>query len=88
MADIIVIIAAGIFAAGVVAGIIAVISIGIHREERRFRIQQDLSLGGEMADVHLPQEAPDRVTGGARRLMGLYVRRQPASAPIDQQLLV
>ena len=59
MAVIIAILVAGMFLAGAVVGIIAIVSIGIRREERQF----SLSRG-----------APDQVSHGARYLTGLYVR--------------
>lgn len=46
---------------GVVIGIIAVVSLGIRREDR--------------PGSRLPVDANDRVTRGARQLTGLHVRR-------------
>jgi hypothetical protein len=51
--------AIALVAAGVVIGVIAMVSLGIHREERQFTLT-----GGTQ----------DRVTRGARRLTGLYSR--------------
>jgi|HubBroStandDraft_4_1064222.scaffolds.fasta_scaffold1965260_1 hypothetical protein len=48
-----------VFVAGAVAGVIAVVSAGIRREER---------------DFMLTAEAPDRMSQGTRMLTGLYVR--------------
>ena len=66
--------AIALVATGVVTGIIAVVSLGIRREDRRGR--------------RLPVDANDRITRGTRQLTGLYVRRpggperpsEPASA--------
>lgn len=51
----------GIFALGVVAGIVAVVSLGSRREDR---------------GPFLREDGPDNLTRGARRLTGLYVRRE------------
>lgn len=59
----IVVIIVGIFAVGVVAGIV-VVSLGVRREDRR---------------PFLPEAGPDQLTRGARRLTGLYVRQAPAN---------
>src|SRR5262249_17282268 len=59
------IIVAGIFAIGVVAGIVAVVSLGVRREDN---------------GPFLPLEGPDRLTAGARRLTGLFVRHAPYRA--------
>jgi hypothetical protein len=59
MAVIIAILVAGFFLAGAVVGIIAIVSIGIRREERHFS---------------LARGAPDQMSQGARLLTGLYVR--------------
>jgi hypothetical protein len=61
MASSLFIIALGIFAIGVVAGIIWVVSLGSRREDR---------------DPFLLEEGPNNLTRGARRLTGLYVRRE------------
>lgn len=62
MASTLIIIALGIFAIGVVAGIIWVVSLGSRREDR---------------DPFLDEEGHNNMTRGARRLTGLYVRREP-----------
>lgn len=62
MASSLLIIALGIFAIGVVVGIIWVVSLGSRREDR---------------DPFLLEEGPNNLTRGARRLTGLYVRREP-----------
>lgn len=54
----------GIFVAGVAAGIVVIVSLGIRREER------DLTLTGR---------APNRKSQGARSLTGLYVRQRSDS---------
>jgi hypothetical protein len=58
------IIAVAIFAAGVAAGIIAVVSLGSRREERQ---------------MSLNRAAPDQLTKAARLLTGLHVSH-PSSA--------
>jgi hypothetical protein len=57
---IVLIIVLGIFAIGVAVGIVAVVSLGVRQED----------LGP------LSHEGPDRLTRGARRLTGLYVRQE------------
>jgi hypothetical protein len=81
----IVIVLLGIFVIGVVAGTIAVVCLGVRREDN---------------GPFLPEEGPDRLTRGARRLTGLYVRQAPPApweatepllayrAPADRDLLV
>jgi hypothetical protein len=60
-----------IFLAGATAGIIAVVSAGIRREEHEFS---------------LTRGAPGRVSQGTRALTGLYVRqRTDASATPSQR---
>jgi hypothetical protein len=56
-----------VFIAGVSAGIIAVVSAGIHREERDFASRRD------EPDFPVALLAPDRMTQGARRVAGLHV---------------
>ena len=62
-AAVVLIIVLGIFAVGVVAGIVVVVSLGVRRED-----------GGPF----LPEAGPDQLTRGARRLTGLWVRQVPA----------
>jgi hypothetical protein len=62
MAATIIVIALVVFAAGAVAGVIALVSLGIRREER---------------DFTLTRRAPGQLTQGTRRVTGLWVR-QPA----------
>ncbi len=70
-----VLIIVGIFAIGVVAGIIVVVSLGVRRED---------------SGPFLPEAGPDQLARGARRLTGLYVRQAPARQRdhVDQDLLV
>jgi hypothetical protein len=55
------------FIAGVSAGIIAVVSAGIHREERDFASRRD------EPDFTVALLAPDRMTQNVRRVAGLHV---------------
>jgi hypothetical protein len=55
-----------IFAAGAAVGAIALVSWGIHREER---------------DFSLTREAPTQVSHRARTLTGLYVRQRTDARP-------
>lgn len=52
--------AAALLIAGVALGVLAVVSLGIRREER---------------DLSLTNDITDRAARGARRLNGLYTRR-------------
>lgn len=70
MAALIALAAICLFAAGVAAGIISVVTIAIHREERNFT---------------LASEAPDNVTRAGRWLNGLYVRTPRRAATGDRQ---
>ena len=89
MLGIMLIAATGIFAIGIVVGIVAVVSHGIHREEkrfqqeRRFRKKHGMWAGPEAPDYFLAGQAPDGVTFAARRLNGLHVRRLPSSIRHD-----
>ncbi len=68
MAGTMIVIALIIFAAGVAAGAILLVSWGIRREER---------------DFTLTSRALDPVAGGTRRVTGLYVRqRTDAGLPL------
>jgi hypothetical protein len=84
--------AAGIFAIGMVVGIVAVVSHGIHREEkrfqqeRRFREERGIWAGPDTPEYFLAEEAPDRVSMTIRRLNGLYVRHLPSSIDHDADL--
>lgn len=57
--------AAGVFAAGIATGVIAVVSLAVRREER---------------NLTLTSEPTDTVTRAGRRLNGVYVRT-PGSTP-------
>jgi hypothetical protein len=84
MATIVLIAAIGIFVIGVVVGVIAMVTHGIHRErrryeqERRYRDEHGLWDDPEAPGYFLSDEAPDGVSLAARRFNGLYVRRPPA----------
>lgn len=91
MTAIVLVAAAGMFVLGVVAGVVAVVSYGIHREQRRFRGEQDIGAGPDARGSFLAEQAPDVVSRTARRLNGLYVRHAPhgkeppvATAPQSQ----
>jgi hypothetical protein len=77
MTAIVLVAAAGMFVLGVVAGIVAVVSYGIHRERKRLCDEQDICGGPDAPENFLAEQAPDVVSGGARRLNGLYVRHLP-----------
>jgi hypothetical protein len=79
MAAIVLVAAAGTFVLGVVAGIVAVVSYGIHREQKRLRDEQDIWAGPD-AESFLAEQAPDVVSGTARWLNGLYVHHLPPQA--------
>jgi hypothetical protein len=95
MANLLMIIAAGVFGAGIVVGIVIVVSIGIRREEGRFLETQRLReerffRTGEIEPGYLLESAPDGLTWGARRTTGLWIRRRPSTAAhtSDQDLLI
>jgi hypothetical protein len=81
MAGIALIAAIGIFAVGVVVGVIAMVTHGIHREQRRYeevrryRDEHGLWADADAREYFLTDEAPDGVSLAARRWNGLYVRR-------------
>jgi hypothetical protein len=66
MAALIAVAALALFAAGAIAGIIAVVSVAIRREER---------------NLTLTSATPDHVTRAARLLNGVYVRAPRSAAP-------
>jgi hypothetical protein len=68
----VVIVAAVIFAIGVVAGVNFIVIIGIRREERDF-LRTGL--------ISMTRRAPGRASGGARSLTGLYVGQRTNSLP-------
>jgi hypothetical protein len=93
MTSIALIAALGIFAVGVVVGIVAVVSHGVRREQRRYeqtrRYREELGIWDGTAapgGYFLTEQAPDAVSHAARRLNGLYVRRGPAPGRYDDQL--
>jgi protein-S-isoprenylcysteine O-methyltransferase Ste14 len=70
MAALIALAAVSLFAAGVIAGIIGVVSVAIRREER---------------NLTLTSEATDHVTRAGRWLNGLYVRAPRRAAAADRE---
>jgi hypothetical protein len=93
MASIALIAAIGIFVVGVVVGVIAMVTHGIHRERRRYeqtrryRDEHGLWEDPEAPEYFLSDEAPDGVSLAARRLNGLYVRR-PTVPRHDSELVL
>ncbi len=79
MATIALIAAIGFFAVGVVVGVIAMVTHGIHRERRRYeetrryRDEHGLWDDPDVPEYFLTDEAPDGVSLAARRFSGLYV---------------
>lgn len=73
MAALIIIAAAGVLIAAGTAGFILFVSVGITREERRFRRTRQLSL---------TRRAPGPVSARARSVNGLYVSRPAAVVPV------
>jgi hypothetical protein len=73
--------AIGIFVVGIVVGVVAMVTNGIHRERRRYqearRFRDEHGVWGdaEAPEYFLSDEAPDGVSQAARRFNGLYVRR-------------
>ncbi|HEY1344211.1 MAG TPA: hypothetical protein VGF54_04355 [Streptosporangiaceae bacterium] len=72
MADTLAAIAIVVFAAGIVVGVIVIVSVGIWREERDF-LRTGL--------ISMTRRAPGRASGGARSLTGLYVGQRMDSGP-------
>jgi hypothetical protein len=72
MADTLAAIAIVVFTAGIVVGVIVIVSLGIKREERDF-LRTGL--------VSMTRRPPDRFSGGARSLTGLYVGQPTDSRP-------
>jgi hypothetical protein len=70
MADTLAAIAIVVFTAGIVVGVIVIVSIGIWREERDF-----LRTGV----ISMTRRAPGRASDGARSLTGLYVGQRTGS---------
>jgi hypothetical protein len=84
MANLLMIIAAGVFGAGIVVGVVVAVSAGIRREERRFlevqRLREERFFRtGEIEPGYLPEAPPDGLTWGARRMTGLWIRRRPTT---------
>jgi hypothetical protein len=71
-----------VFIAGVGAGIIAVVSAGIHREER------DLARRRYEPDFTLALQAPDRMTYNVRKVAGLHVLDLDADVDSREEILV
>jgi hypothetical protein len=93
MAAIALIAAIGIFVVGVVVGVIAMVTNGIHRERRRYeearRYRDEHGLWDDSGarEYFLTDDAPDGVSHAARRLNGLYVRR-PTDHRHDAELVL
>src|SRR5215471_12190977 len=83
-----VIIVAAIFIIGAVAGLVAVVGIGIRheellfREERRYREAQDSWPGPDGPNQFFSAVPPGLVCHGARALTGLWIRRERGADPI------
>lgn len=88
MAEAIIIIIVGIFASGVVAGGVMIVSLGIHAEERQLRQRQRASLTNPEQDVRTPEEPPSEFAGGARAIAGLHVSRYRMPEPEQSPHLV
>jgi hypothetical protein len=89
----------GIFIAGAVAGVMTAIGLAVgceqrrcRREQWRFRRDGETFLsqeGQERTDAFITDHAPDRLTGGARWMTGLYVRHtRPEADGFREDLLV
>ena len=83
-----VIIVAAIFIMGAVAGLVAVVSIGIRheellfREERRYREEQSNWLGPDGPNQFFSAVPPNPICHGARALTGLWIRRERGADPL------
>jgi hypothetical protein len=79
----VIIVGVAIFAIGAVAGIFALTSLSIKREERDFR---------RTGRISMTRLAPNRISHGTRGLVGLYVRQRmdldPAAATLYEDTLV
>jgi hypothetical protein len=71
-----------VFIAGVSAGIIAVVSAGIQREER------DLGRRRNEPDFTLTLQAPNRMTHNVRRVAGLHVLDLDADVDSHDEMFV
>jgi len=78
----------GLLATGAALAIVAAVSIGIRREERRFRERRSfLQEQGDWPGPAVPARfftdtAPDGVSRFARALTGLWVRREQGTEPL------
>ena len=82
MADMVITIAAAVFLAGIVMGVVIIVCVGIRREERDF-LRTGL--------VSMTRRAPGLFSGGARSLTGLYVGQrtdpEPAAVRYEDTLI-
>jgi hypothetical protein len=82
----------GVFAVGVIVGVIILVSVGIRREERRYlrqrRSREENGIGGSPDQPlhYLTEQPPDAVSSVSRSLNGLYVRHLPADLPLPADL--
>ena len=72
MADMVITIAAAVFLAGIVMGVVIIVCVGIRHEERDFR---------RTGLVSMTRRAPGLFSGGARSLTGLYVGQRTDPEP-------
>ena len=72
MADMVITVAAAVFLAGIVMGVVVIVCIGIRQEERDF-VRTGL--------VSMTRRSPGLFSGGARSLMGLYVGQRTDLEP-------
>ena len=90
MVENVLIAAVGIFVIGIVTGIVLLVSIGIRREERRFkeerRFMEEHGIWGSpnAPGRYLAENAPDGVSSVGRTVNGLYVRHLPL--PVQRDL--
>jgi hypothetical protein len=90
--EIVAVAALGIFVIGVTVGIIAVVSLGIRKETRRFqqerRFREENGIWGSPDEpVHyLPEGPHDGVSSVSRSVNGLYVRHLPPAVRVDADL--
>ena len=93
MASIVLIAGLGIFAVGVVVGVIFMGTRGIRREQRHYRearrVRAEQGAWDDLGarEYFFPEEAPAGARVAARRLQGVYVRR-PADRSHDAELAV
>jgi len=89
MVETVLIAAAGIFVIGIVTGIVVLVSVGVRREEQRFREErrflEEHGIWGSPGapDHYLLEQAPDGVSSVSRTLNGLHVRHVPIRARRD-----